>query len=79
MAMTCNPKWKAITITLLPRQKASDKPDICARAIHIKLKALLHVVKNEELFVTTVAWVSFNFEKKDSHMSITSFPLADSR
>ena len=35
-AMTCNPNWKKIQENLLPGQKASDRPELVARVIHLK-------------------------------------------
>ena len=36
ITMTCNPNWREIRDNLLPGQRASDRPDICARVFHLK-------------------------------------------
>ena len=36
ITMTCNPNWREIRDNLLPGQQASDRPDICARVLHLK-------------------------------------------
>ncbi|XP_058122371.1 uncharacterized protein LOC131285143 [Anopheles ziemanni] len=41
ITVTCNPNWPEITGTLLPRQKAADRPDLTARVFRLKLKSLL--------------------------------------
>jgi hypothetical protein len=40
ITFTCNPKWSEITTALLEGQAASDRPDLCARVFHCKLKSL---------------------------------------
>lgn len=52
ITFTCNPKWKEIQDELLPRQNASDRPDLCARVFHMKLKHLLHLIMEAEVFGT---------------------------
>jgi hypothetical protein len=40
VTFTCNPQWPEITNSLLPNQKAQDRPDIIARVFKQKLKQL---------------------------------------
>ena len=39
--ITCDPKWKEIQDNLLPGQSASDRPDLCNRVFHEKVKMAL--------------------------------------
>ncbi|XP_078434171.1 uncharacterized protein LOC144705400 [Wolffia australiana] len=48
--MTCNPKWPDITEALLSRQKSQDRFDLCCRVFRLKLKELLHLIIDNEIF-----------------------------
>ncbi|XP_078438602.1 uncharacterized protein LOC144709071 [Wolffia australiana] len=50
ITMTCNPKWPDITQSLLPSQKAQDRFDLCCRVLRLKLKELLHLIIDKEVF-----------------------------
>ncbi|XP_052901555.1 uncharacterized protein LOC128309213 [Anopheles moucheti] len=41
VTVTCNPKWPEITGSLLPGQRAPDRPDVTVRVFRLKLKAIL--------------------------------------
>ncbi|CDF36122.1 unnamed protein product [Chondrus crispus] len=57
LTMTCNPSWPEITRALLPNQTPQDRPDLCARVFRLKMKDLMSLVINEEVFGTVVAHV----------------------
>lgn len=43
---------------MLPlKQTAQDRPDICARVLHLKLTGLLQKMSSKVLFVNTMTWV----------------------
>ena len=44
---TTNPKWPDISDNLLPRQTATDRPDIVVRVFHLKFKKLMDILKKE--------------------------------
>ncbi|XP_078433135.1 uncharacterized protein LOC144704557 isoform X1 [Wolffia australiana] len=50
ITMTCNPKWPDIIEALLPGQKSQDRFDICCRVFRLKLKELLHLIIDKEIF-----------------------------
>ncbi|XP_078431629.1 uncharacterized protein LOC144703317 [Wolffia australiana] len=50
ITMTCNLKWPDITQSLLPCQKAQDQFDLCCRVFQLKLKELLHLIIDKEVF-----------------------------
>jgi hypothetical protein len=61
---TCNPKWKDITDTLLPRQYAKDHPELITRVFNLKLDALLKDIKDDVLGnVIAKIWV-IEFQKR---------------
>ena len=41
VTFTCNPNWAEIKDSLLPGQRATDRPDLVCRVFNLKLKALL--------------------------------------
>ena len=57
VTFTCNPSWPEIKDNLLNNQKASVRPDLCARVFHLKLKALMNDIKKEKIFGTVVAHI----------------------
>ncbi|CDF77533.1 unnamed protein product [Chondrus crispus] len=65
LTMTCNPSWPEITRALLPNQTPQDRPDLCARLFRLKMKDLMSLVINEEVFGTVVAHVRvIEFQKR---------------
>ncbi|CDF40386.1 ATP dependant DNA helicase [Chondrus crispus] len=65
LTMTCNPSWPEITRPLLPNQTPQDRPDLCARVFRLKMKDLMSLVINEEVFGTVVAHVRvIEFQKR---------------
>ncbi|CDF38542.1 unnamed protein product [Chondrus crispus] len=69
LTMTCNPSWPEITRALLPNQTPQDRPDLCARVFRLKMKDLMSLVINEEVFGTVVAHVRvIGFQKPDPEL-----------
>ncbi|CDF33589.1 Putativ ATP dependant DNA helicase [Chondrus crispus] len=65
LTMTCNRSWLEITRPLLPNQTPQDRPDLCARVFRLKMKDLMSLVINEEVFGTVVAHVRvIEFQKR---------------
>ena len=65
LTMTCNPKWPEITRELKPGQTPVDRPDLCCRVFNMKIKKLMHVVKEEEIFGKVVAYAKvIEFQKR---------------
>ena len=63
--MTANPKWPEITAALLEHQTSWDRPDLVAHVFELKRRALMHEVKNEEIFGRKVAHVfTIEFQKR---------------
>jgi hypothetical protein len=62
ITFTTNPKWKEIQEALNPGEKATDRPDICARVFHLKLDALMDdIIKKKVLgdvnaYTYTIEW-----------------------
>lgn len=80
LTMNCKRIEKKITEVLLLGQTAADIRDVRSRVFLLQLKAILHMVNNEKLFGTTVAFVKVNkFQEKDSHTPIAFSPSIDSR
>jgi len=46
ITFTTNPQWPEITASLFPGEQPSDRPDICARVFHLKLKDLINDLKS---------------------------------
>ena len=55
ITMTTNPNWPEITQHLLPGQEPQDRPDIVARAFHLKKEQLIKDLKAGGLFGKVVA------------------------
>src|SRR5277367_3878334 len=74
LTMTCNPNWPEIQSTLLPGQKAEDRPDIVTRVFNMKKDALLKEVKSG-IFGRYVASVhTIEFQKRSlPHMHLLIF------
>jgi hypothetical protein len=64
VTFTCNPKWKEIIDTLLPRQTAKECPKLVTCVFNLKLDALLKDIKEGVLGnVIVKIWV-IKFQKK---------------
>ncbi|KAG5549105.1 hypothetical protein RHGRI_014469 [Rhododendron griersonianum] len=65
LTMTANPKWPEITASLLPHQKAIDRPDLVARVFELKRKALMKEIEQNNVFGKKVAHVfTIEFQKR---------------
>lgn len=65
ITFTCNPSWEEITNELLFGQAAGDRPDLCSRVFHMKLKSLLNDIRKNEIFGRVVADVyTIEFQKR---------------
>ncbi|XP_074283474.1 uncharacterized protein LOC141608023 [Silene latifolia] len=62
ITFTANSRWPEIEAMLkyIPNQRPEDRPDIVARVFKLKLKQLLHCLKTERYFGTTIAGTFFN-------------------
>ncbi|GFT45391.1 ATP-dependent DNA helicase [Trichonephila clavipes] len=47
---TCNPSGPEITVELLPGQVAADRVDLVARVFQQKVKEMMHVIKDVQVF-----------------------------
>ena len=54
ITFTCNPSWKEIQTELFEGQKSDQKRDLLARVSHLKLKKLMDVMTNGEVFGATI-------------------------
>src|SRR5579859_871153 len=57
ITMTANPKWDEITNALLPGQTAQDRPDLVARVFRLKLRTLINLITEKNVFGRPVAHV----------------------
>ncbi|KAF7138016.1 hypothetical protein RHSIM_Rhsim07G0256200 [Rhododendron simsii] len=57
LTITANPKWPKITASLLPHQKAIDRPDLVARVFELKRNALMKEIEHNNVF--EAAWRIF--------------------
>jgi len=78
ITMTANPKWKEITESLLPNQRACHRPDIVNRVFALKVKHLLHLIRKEEVFgkPAAIIWV-IEYQKRGMphiHLLLTLEP-----
>ena len=65
ITVTCNPNWPEITCELLPGQTAADRPDLCARVFHMKLKVIIEEIHKKGIFGKTVAYIyTIEFQKR---------------
>jgi hypothetical protein len=65
VTFTCNPKNKDIQESLLPGQRAEDRPDIVSRVFHLQLTELLDDIKNNHVLGVPVAYVYvIEFQKR---------------
>ena len=51
VTMTTNPFWSEIVESLLPGQKAADRPEIVARVFKQKLDALVHEIEHRGMCI----------------------------
>ncbi|KAK6021271.1 hypothetical protein OSTOST_13057 [Ostertagia ostertagi] len=65
VTVTCNPNWPEITEALLPNQKPSDRPDLVARAFHLRKKELQRELYKTHIFGKSVAHLGvIEFQKR---------------
>lgn len=58
LTMTYNPKWPEITRSPFTGQRAEYRPELSARVIRIKLRALMSIVLDDNLSGNVVAQVN---------------------
>ncbi len=75
ITMTCNPEWPEIKENLKPRQKSEYRPDLIARVFNLKLKELLKVIIERQIFGVVVAYIYvIEFQNRDlPHAHIVIF------
>jgi hypothetical protein len=65
ITMACNPDWPEIRRELLPTQRPQDRPDLCSRVFHIKLKAMLHDITQRNILGQVIGKVyTIEFQKR---------------
>ena len=65
ITFTCNPKWPEIQEALLPNQKVTDRPDICARVFKLKLDQLKKDLFSDHVFGRVVGRIHVvEFQKR---------------
>ncbi|KAK4511760.1 uncharacterized protein ATC70_007304 [Mucor velutinosus] len=66
ITFTCNPAaWPEITRELLEQQISTDRPDLCARVFHLKLKLFIEDVVKKSVLGKVIAYVySIEFQKR---------------
>jgi hypothetical protein len=65
ITFTCNPNWPEIQAKLLPRQTATDRPDLVTRVFCMKLSVLIKDLMKDEVFGLTVAQIHvIEFQKR---------------
>jgi hypothetical protein len=65
ITFTCNPNWPEIQAELLPRQIATDRPDLVTRVFRMKLSVLIKDLMKDEVFGLTVAQIHvIEFQKR---------------
>ena len=78
ITFTCNPRWAEIKASLLPHQRAADRPDVVARVFNLKLAQFLDDVVRRRIFGTVVAHVHVvEFQKRGLPHAHMLFILAD--
>ncbi|GFS58435.1 hypothetical protein TNCV_2475491 [Trichonephila clavipes] len=50
ITFTCNPSWPETTIELLPGQVAADRVDLVARLFQQKVKKMMYIIKDVQVF-----------------------------
>ena len=58
ITMTCNSNWPEIKDNLLPGQSPHDRPDIICRVFHLKMKKLLQLINQKQIFGEVVCYVA---------------------
>ncbi|OSX79796.1 hypothetical protein BU14_0071s0050 [Porphyra umbilicalis] len=62
---TCNPQWKEIQDALLPNQTPNGRPDLITRVFKMKLKELIKMIKEDNVFGYCLAFVmTIEFQKR---------------
>lgn len=65
ITVTCNPMWPEIQNELLHGQKASDRPELCARVFEIKLSRIIEEITKGSVFGRVVGYVyTIEFQKR---------------
>ena len=79
ITFTANPKWVEIANELLPRQSASDRPDLVARVFNLKVRDLLHEIRHKEIFGSWLGWVwTIEYQKRGlPHLHLLVFLRTD--
>ncbi len=55
VTFTCNPQWREIKRTLLPKQQLQDRPDLVTRMFKIKLKELINDIHKKHILGRMIA------------------------
>ena len=65
ITFTCNQYWPEIQAELSPGQKASDRPDLCTRVFHMKMKEMIHHIKDSQIFGRVIGYLATTeFQKR---------------
>ena len=65
ITFACNPHWKEIAVELAPAESAADRPDLAARAFHIRLRMLMEDLMVHDVLVHCVGAVHVvEFQKR---------------
>ena len=77
ITVTTNPCWDEITSNLLAGQQPHDRPDLIVRVFRLKMKKMLHLIKNN-CFGKLLAWLyNIEFQKRGlphAHMLLWLHP-----
>lgn len=74
ITMTCNPAWPDIASGLLHGQRASDRPDLIARAFQLRKRDLIKTLFKDGYFGQSVAFcAATEFQKRGLPHASTSF------
>ena len=65
VTFTCNTNWPEIQAELLPGQGAQSRPDLVARVLHQKVKALLQELTTSGIFGRCVSMLKVIELKKE--------------
>ena len=81
ITFTANPKWKEIQDELLYDQVAWDRPDLIARVFRLKMLALLHDLKETQIFGRFKGYVwTIEYQKRGlPHMHLLLFLHSEDR
>ena len=65
LTMTANPRWPEISSSLLPHQKAIDRPNLVARVFELKRRILMKEIEIKYIFGKKVAHIfTIEFQKR---------------